>query len=152
MNKSAGRWNLLNLLLDMLLLLLFFSTFFPKPKEAITQKPPSRPKIKMKGILYLEKCYYKKFDITAYTVGEPGVNYITASGRRVNTRYIACPKSYKFGTKFVIWGKDYYCYDRGELINKYHRLDIFLTSRKKARKFGIKRGVKVEICKKEKKK
>jgi 3D (Asp-Asp-Asp) domain-containing protein len=141
MNKS-GRWILL---FSIPLLILQFSPSKPTPKKVITN-PSSKFKIKMKGIIYLSKCYYKRFDITSYTVGEQGVNYITASGRRVNTKYVACPKRYKFGTRFIIWGKTYYCYDRGGLINKYNRIDVFLWSKKKVRKFGIKRKVKVKVC------
>jgi len=95
-----------------------------------------------------ETCSWQRFNITAYTTGEPGVGTKTASGKKVSINYIACPKIYPFGSKFYFLGKQYFCYDRGSAINmKTKRLDIFLTSRSAVRHFGIKKNVKVKICK-----
>lgn len=92
-------------------------------------------------------CSYSYWNITAYTKGEPGVGTKTASGKKVNVQYLACPKQYKFGTTFEFLGKKYWCYDRGGMINmKTRRLDIFLTSRSAVRRWGIKKKIKVKIC------
>jgi 3D (Asp-Asp-Asp) domain-containing protein len=62
---------------------------------------------------------------------------ITASGKMVQAnRTLACPKSYKFGTKIEIDGMGtYVCEDRGGAIKGNH-FDIYMRTKKEAFAFG----------------
>ena len=62
---------------------------------------------------------------------------ITASGRKVQAnRTLACPPTYKFGTKIEIEGMGtYVCEDRGGAIKGNH-FDIYMETKKEAFAFG----------------
>ena len=62
---------------------------------------------------------------------------ITASGAKVQAnRTLACPKSYKFGTKIEIEGMGMFvCEDRGGAIKGNH-FDIYMQTKKEAFAFG----------------
>lgn len=62
---------------------------------------------------------------------------ITASGAKVQeNRTLACPKSYKFGTKIEIDGMGtYVCEDRGGAIKDNH-FDIYMQTKQEAFAFG----------------
>jgi len=76
--------------------------------------------------------------VTAYTSSRRAV---TASGSRAFDGVVACPRKYRFGTRFMIEGRIYECRDR--LNRKYQsRFDIWKPSNSAARLFG-KRTLKV---------
>ena len=68
---------------------------------------------------------------------------VTASGRYVGPKVIACPKSYKFGTMVRILGKVYECADR--MNQKFgERFDVWFEKTEDALAFG-KKNITVEI-------
>lgn len=90
-------------------------------------------------------------EISAYTTGEPGVNGITASGKKVQFGMIAMDRSVPFGTKVRIYcpeipeihAKVYTVEDRGGYI-KGSRIDIYVTNSDLMYRIG-RRNVQVEI-------
>jgi len=93
----------------------------------------------------------QEFIVTAYNTVKwqtDNTPCIAASGKNICGRkdVIACPRRYKFGTRFVIEGKTYICEDR--LALKYdNRIDIsFGKDIEGAKRWGIKK-IKVSVIK-----
>jgi 3D (Asp-Asp-Asp) domain-containing protein len=88
------------------------------------------------------------FEVTAYTAGYESTQKrkgdkdygLTASGTYVKEgRTIACPPSFKFGTKLNIEGVGLrVCEDRGQAITN-GKLDLYFDSLSKANQFGRKK-------------
>jgi 3D (Asp-Asp-Asp) domain-containing protein len=88
------------------------------------------------------------FEVTAYTAGYESTQKrkgdkgygLTASGAYVKAgRTIACPQSFKFGTKLNIEGVGLrVCEDRGGAIST-SKLDLYVDSLNEALKFGRKK-------------
>lgn len=81
---------------------------------------------------------YSELDSCHYRVKE---GCLTASGTIASETTIACPRSWKFGTKVLIEGKEYVCEDHYQK-NLSDRIDIFqgygIEAHKKSLEFGIK--------------
>lgn len=84
--------------------------------------------------------------VTAYTAQRSETDdtpEIMASGKRIYTNAIACPRRYPFGTKVIIDNKEYTCEDR--LAQKYDdRFDILMENVPEALEWG-KQNKLVEI-------
>jgi 3D (Asp-Asp-Asp) domain-containing protein len=83
--------------------------------------------------------------VTAYTSPR---NAVTASGAPAADGVVACPRRYRFGTRFKINGKIYVCQDRPN--GKYdNRFDIWKPTKIAARAFGKQRLAVVRVTKPE---
>lgn len=76
--------------------------------------------------------------VTAYSSSKEETDetpLIMANGENVRPGVLACPRKFKFGTKFLIGGRVYECTDR--MHKKYDsRFDVWMESREKALRFG----------------
>lgn len=81
--------------------------------------------------------YKKTFVVTAYAPGDKGVGTRTASGKRVRRGHVAVDTRHiKFGTKMYIPGYGHaVAEDRGGAI-KGNRIDVYMTSRGEAVRWG----------------
>ncbi|WP_412767176.1 3D domain-containing protein [Brevibacillus agri] len=84
------------------------------------------------------------YEVTAYSVGDDftPTHGITASGARVREGVTAaCPPELPFGTRVHIEGVgERVCLDRGGAI-KGRRLDVYMTDRSEALRFGRKKAL-----------
>jgi len=63
----------------------------------------------------------------------------TSSGTTVHDGTLACPPKYRFGTKVLIFGKEYICEDRmGKEKRKGNYFDIWMSNKETARIWGVK--------------
>ena len=88
------------------------------------------------------KPYRAKFIVTGYNSHEPGCCNITYTGKKVHRGIIAVdPKYIPFGSRIYVpgygWGE---AWDTGGAI-KGHHIDVYLTSRHQANRWGLKRIV-----------
>lgn len=86
--------------------------------------------------------YKKTFVVTAYSPGDFGVGTRTASGKRVRRGHVAVDTRHiKFGTKMYIPGYGHaVAEDRGGAI-KGNRIDVYMTSRGEATRWGRRKVV-----------
>lgn len=111
---------------------MFFSSWFVHEKRVI--------EIKLQPVKVIRAV------VTAYSSTPDQTDdtpRITASGRYVGPKVIACPKSYAFGTMVRVLGKVYECADRMS-VRFSDRWDIWMEKTEDALAFG-KKNTTVEI-------
>ena len=106
--------------------------YIPPPK-AITQQRAKQEPLTGRRVM---------FEVTAYMAHDSGMNGkgITASGVRARRWYtVAASRGYPYGTRihFPALGKTFVVQDRGGAI-RGNRIDLFVSSRAEALKFGRK--------------
>lgn len=106
------------------LFLILISFFSPTTIEIVN--PPPEPTMAI---------------VTAYSSTENQTDstpFLTASQKRVQKGFIACPRHLPFGTIVELDGREYNCQDRMN-IRYTNRYDVWMESEESAKKWGIKK-------------
>lgn len=95
-------------------------------------------------------------DVTAFNEHDGMTPGITMAYKKMKVHFgaCACPKRYPFLTVFYWIEKNltFICYDRGSLVEKYNRVDIYLPALADVNKFGNKKKQKFLVTIPERKK